>query len=82
MNTPITTMNTMDNEMIRYTKKSIFTGDVNTLEIDMDPEEFRGALEAWQGGVLIQDAFPGLTNEEREFIMTGMTMGEWEKAFE
>jgi hypothetical protein len=29
-------------------------------------------LAQWQGGMLIQDAFPHLTPDEREYIMTGM----------
>lgn len=32
-------------------------------------------------GELIQDAFPFLTYDEREFILTGITAGEWDELF-
>ena len=32
-------------------------------------------------GQLIQDAFPALTADEREFILTGITGDEWDEAF-
>jgi hypothetical protein len=31
--------------------------------------------------MLIQDALPHLTNEEREFLMTGYTPEDWVKMF-
>jgi hypothetical protein len=30
---------------------------------------------------LIQDAFPTLTADEREFILTGITSEEWDEIF-
>jgi hypothetical protein len=38
-------------------------------------------LTAWEDGVLIQDAFPDLSDDDREFIMTGITPEEWDAAF-
>jgi hypothetical protein len=38
-------------------------------------------LEAWEDGELIQNAMPGLTPDQREFIMTGVTPEEWENVF-
>jgi hypothetical protein len=32
--------------------------------------------------MLIQDAMPRLNENEREFIMTGITAEEWEKHYE
>lgn len=34
-----------------------------------------------EGRQLIQNAFPLLTSGEREFLITGITPGEWEKLF-
>jgi hypothetical protein len=31
----------------------------------------------WQGGKLIQEAFPQLNPSQREFLMTGITDDEW-----
>jgi hypothetical protein len=37
---------------------------------------------SWQyEKMLIQDAFPFLSNDEREFIMTGITPDEWNEMF-
>jgi hypothetical protein len=33
------------------------------------------------GGLKVQDAFPFLSPNEREFLMTGMLPEEWEEAF-
>ena len=59
------------------TKKSLFTGRVNSLEIDVTQAD----LDAWEDGMLIQDAMPDLTADEREFIMTGSNGGEWVAMF-
>ncbi len=55
------------------TRKSLFTGKTHTLEIKVTPEQ----LQAWENGMLIQNAMPFLTPDEREFIMTGITAEEW-----
>jgi hypothetical protein len=34
-------------------------------------------LIQWERGVLIQDAMPHLSPDEREFLMTGITPDEW-----
>jgi hypothetical protein len=39
------------------------------------------AHERWVGGELIQKAFPDLSADEREMLMTGITPGEWEYTF-
>ena len=67
---------------MKYTKRSCLTKELNTIELDMGREDFMCALAEWKSGALIQDAFPNLTRAEREFIMTGITTSEWEKAFE
>jgi hypothetical protein len=38
-------------------------------------------MEAYQSGTLIQDAFPGLSDSDREFIITGVTGEEWIEMF-
>jgi hypothetical protein len=45
-----------------------------------EQDEFDSRLIAWKTGkVLIQDAFPELTDDAREFIKTGITSEEWSK---
>lgn len=39
------------------------------------------AYEAWRSGTFIQDAFPMLSADDREFLMTGICPPCWDKAF-
>jgi hypothetical protein len=63
---------------MRVTKKSVLTGDVHTREIPITEEQLR---EWTNGNLLIQQAFPQLSPNDREFLMTGVTPEEWEGAF-
>ena len=56
------------------TRKSIISGNVNTMDINVTQEQ----LSAWESGTLIQNAMPHLSADEREFIMTGITPQEWD----
>ena len=60
-----------------FTRKSILTGVVRTRTLDVSAEQ----LAAWEGGMIIQDAMPHLSQSDREFIMTGTTDEEWDEAF-
>ena len=62
---------------MKITRKSPFSGQVNTMEISATTEQF----DAWKSGTLVQNAFPNLTADEREFIMTGITAAEWAATF-
>tara|TARA_X000001388_G_scaffold17449_2_gene10804 strand:+ start:497 stop:661 length:165 start_codon:yes stop_codon:yes gene_type:complete len=44
------------------------------MRLDVTQDEFN----AWEWGELIQNAMPRLTQDEREFILTGMVQGEWD----
>jgi len=59
------------------TKTSPFSGNTNVMEIDVTQEQ----IALWESGVLIQNAMPNLSADEREFIMTGITPAEWDSAF-
>ena len=56
------------------TKKSPFTGKINTLEINVTPEQLDNY---YQSSEVIQRALFWLTPDEREFIMTGITPDEF-----
>jgi hypothetical protein len=58
-------------------RRSPFSGEFNTMEIDFETEDYI----KWRGGTLIQNAFPYLTPNEREFLITGITPEEWAKEF-
>lgn len=59
-------------------KTSMISGKVHSMEIPMDPDEFDVAHDKWAAGELIQNAFPTLLPEVREFIKTGVTPEEWD----
>ena len=54
-------------------KVSMLTNKVHIREIDVTREQ----VENWQGGMLIQEAMPNLSIDDREFIQTGATPDEW-----
>ena len=55
------------------TRKSTLTGNTHTMNLDITNEQ----IETYANGALIQNAFPNLTAEEREFFKTGITPDEW-----
>ena len=64
--------------MITITRRSPLSGETNSMWLDLS----EGALQAWQDGMLAQDAMPNLSANEREFVMTGITPYEWDNMFE
>lgn len=60
------------------TRTSDLTGITRSLEIDVTQEQ----LDAYyNNGMLLQDAFPFMSADEREFIKTGITQDEWDAYF-
>ena len=60
------------------TRRSPFSKTENTMELDITPEQL---ARYEQGNELIQNVFPDLSSEHREFIMTGITPEEWNSTF-
>ena len=56
------------------TRQSILSKKISTMDIDVSHEQ----IALWEGGMLIQNAMPNLCEDEREFIMTGITPDEWD----
>ena len=63
---------------MKITKVSILSKIERSIDLEVTAEE----IKAWKAGMLIQDAIPRLNENEREFIMTGITAEEWEKHYE
>ena len=61
--------------MMTLTKTSPLSGLDNTMTVDCDVIQY--AL--WKRGMLIQDAMPDVSLDEREFLISGIYPGEWEK---
>ena len=63
--------------MLEVTRKSILSGKTNTMTLDITQE----SLDIYDtiGGMLVQNVFPNLNKEEREFLINGVTPDEWNK---
>ena len=59
------------------TRTSILSNKTRTRDINLTQDQ----LDAWESSVLAQNAFPHLSADDREFIMTGITSDEWDAAF-
>ena len=59
------------------TKTSILSGKTRTKQINVNQSQ----IDKWVAGMLIQDAMPNVSVDEREFIMTGSTPEEWDLYF-
>jgi len=62
---------------MQISRKSLFSGITRTKELDITPAEWKD----YESGTLIQNAFPRLSADDREFIMTGAVPEEWDAAF-
>ena len=58
-------------------RTSPISGKVNQMDLDITPGQYR----SWEEGMLIQEAMPNLTADEREFIISGVTPEEWKEMF-
>ena len=58
-------------------RTSMISGKTNSMELPITNTQ----LDRWTGGELIQDVFPDLEIDQREFLMTGITPEEWTRTF-
>lgn len=63
--------------MTEFVRKSILSGKIHKMEIPITEDDFNAYLHSNQN---IQDYFPQLTAEQREFLRTGITQEEWDAA--
>lgn len=61
-------------------KVSKLSGKTHEVFLPIEPFEYIDWLIA-KPQPYIQDAFPQLNADEREFILTGITTAEWDEAF-
>lgn len=55
----------------------IVTRNGKSMDLPITQEQ----LDRWHNGELIQNVFPHLSANEREFIKTGITADKWEAIF-
>ena len=60
---------------MKVRKKSQLTGIIHEMEIPVTEEQ----LILWNNGGLIQNVMPALSENEREFLITGITKEEWDE---
>ncbi len=59
-------------------KTSALSGKLNSMEL---PITYERLLQWERTGEPVQRAFPDLTPDQREFLLTGATPEEWDRAF-
>ena len=55
--------------------------EMASMDLNIGYMEFVSGLQKWFHGSYIQDVFPNLNADEREFIMTGLTPEAWTEIF-
>ena len=63
--------------MMIFTRKSIFSGIVRDVNLPVTQEQ----CDRYDSGAYVQDAFPHLSADDREFIISGVTAEEWTELF-
>jgi hypothetical protein len=63
---------------MKLTKISEFSGVERTMELPITEVQLQDYLD---GDVCIQNFFPQLSADQREFIKTGITKEEWDEQF-
>lgn len=61
---------------MKVTKRNPLTGKDHTEDLPITQAQ----LTAWQNGMVAQRAFPSLTADQREFIISGIPPGHFERA--
>lgn len=59
---------------MKVTRRSAITGIIRSIDLPIT----EGQIEAYNQGELLQNAFPDLTPDEREFYKTGIIQEEWD----
>ena len=62
---------------MEITRTSMYSGITRSRILDITEEQ----IEAYRNGALIQNAFPDLSDTDREFFLTGITRNEWIEMF-
>lgn len=60
---------------MKITRVSAVSGIERTKEFPISQEQW----DAWERGAHIQNAMPHLSDEDREFILSGITKEEWDE---
>lgn len=70
-----------DTKPVTITLLATKTRPAKKLVVDHSLQAINQSWFFWMSGKKVQDAFPYLNADEREFLMTGITPDEWKKIF-
>ena len=70
-----------DGHQTKVTATSGISNKEHSIILPMPMLVFEHCMYMWQNGTMIQEAFPMLNAEQREFLMTGITSEEWSKLY-
>lgn len=62
---------------MKIARTSAYTGKSNTRDIPMDPQDWAMYIAGYGS---MTDLLPYLTDQDREFLLSGMLPGEWNQA--
>lgn len=68
-------------DTVWITRRSMVSGRLQTMNMAGVTADQIAAFVSGTDRRLVQDAFPHLSNSEREFLITGITQEEWTAAF-
>lgn len=71
-------------DTVFVSRRSFVSGKLHTMSLAVDHTHLVGWLQDRASGMhtkLIQEEFPHLNDEEREFLLTGITGQEWVATF-
>jgi hypothetical protein len=60
---------------MKVTRVSMYSGVERTFDLNITKEQ----MDMYNKGILAQNAFPNLSRDEREFIISGITAEEWDE---
>jgi len=58
---------------MKIKRTSMLTGIVRTKDLPVTRQQ----IKEWEAGALIQDVMPNLSDDDREFVKTGIVAEEW-----
>ena len=75
-------MKSLSDDTVKVTMVSTYSGKNNTMELPIRPMEFHRLVSHWKNtGAYVQDVFPMLDEDQREFLISGVTPDEWAECF-
>jgi hypothetical protein len=66
---------------MKYTNRCQLNGKTYTMNLNCTEAQFKLGVLAYNSGMLLQNAFPFLNADEREFVKTGITPEIWAEIF-